>query len=160
MDTRTITLVVAFFLLIVCGMFIFAYLNRSERATDVPQETPAPAVPDLAYPEITRIDAKHFYIDGTHTFVGELTLPTPCDLLEASATVAESYPEIITLDFRVINNAETCVAQLSTQRFLVSASASVDANVQAVFMGRPVTLNLIPAAPGETPDDFELFIKG
>lgn len=158
MDKRTIILIVTLFALIVAGMFVFAYLKRQEVATPAPVVvTEQPAIP---YADITRIDAKHYFIDGVHTFVGEVPFPTPCDLLEANSTVMESYPEQIRLDFTVINNAETCAQVVTAQRFMVTATASEGATVTATFMGRPVELNLIPAAPGERPEDFELFIKG
>ncbi len=157
MDKRTIILVVTLFILIVAGMFFYAYLKREEitklPVTITEEET-------IAYPNVDRIDAKHYFIDGKHTFVGEVQLPTPCDLLEVDAQVMESDPEQIRLNFKVINNAETCAQVVTAQRFMVSATASVDAVASAMFMGREVPLNLIPAAAGETPEEFELFIKG
>ncbi len=158
MDKRTIALTVTLFALIVAGMFVFAYLKRSEQV-QVVIETPT-AESDVLYPDVTRIDAKHFYNEGAHTFVGEIQLPTPCDLLEGAARVMESYPEQIVLDFNVINNADSCAQVITSARFYITATASDKATVSAVFMGRPVELNLVPAAPGETPEDFELFIKG
>jgi hypothetical protein len=161
MDRRTIFLVVSLFGLIVLGMFTFAYLKSREAVNVTPTITTDTTTntPDR-YADITRVDAKHFYQAGVHTFVGEIPMPTPCDLLEADAVVVESNPEQVRIDFSVINNAESCIAQISMQRFQVTASASRDAQVTATFMNRPVTLNLIPAQPGESPEDFELFIKG
>jgi hypothetical protein len=158
MDKRSIILVVTLFILIVAGMFTYAYLKNGEIA-----EAPVVIVEEktsLPYPEITRIDAKHYFIDGVHTFVGELNMPTPCDLLEVDSIAEESFPEKISLNFTVINNAEMCAQVVTTQRFMTAVTASKDATVSATFMGRPVELNLIPAAPGETPDEFELYIKG
>lgn len=162
MDKRSIVLVVVFFALVVAGMFIFAYLKRSEikEPAIVAPVTNGEGDETVLYPNITRIDAKHYYIDGVHTFVGQIEMPTPCDLVTAESSVAESYPEQITLNFNVINNAESCVQVITGQRFMVSASASKEATVKAKFMGRDVELNLIPAAPGETPDEFEVYIKG
>jgi hypothetical protein len=159
MDKRTITLVVILFLLVVAGMFTFAYLKRGEQiAVNVPQ---MPEVNEsVAYPEITRIDAKHFFIDGVHTYVGEVMLPTPCDLLDVTSTVMESYPEQIQLDFTVINNSEICSQVVTAARFRVDATASELAVTTARFMGRDIELNLVPALPGETPEEFEIFIKG
>ena len=157
MDKRTIILVVTLFVLIVAGMFFYAYLKRGEIVAPPVTVNEKEAI---AYPEVERIDAKHYFIDGKHTFVGEIQLPTPCDLLEVDATVMESYPEQIRLNFNVINNAETCAQVVTAQRFVVSATASINATVSAMFMGREVPLNLIPAAAGETPEEFELFIKG
>ncbi len=159
MSQRATIMSIILFALIVAGMFTFAFIKRSEvaenTATSTEQGTPA-----VAYAEITRITAKHFYIDGVHTLVGEVDMPTPCDLLESSALVMESMPEQIAVSFNVVNSAEFCAQVVTAQRFKVSASASPAATFTATFMGRPVELNLIPAEPGETPDDFELFIKG
>lgn len=158
MDRRTIVLVVVVFVLIIIGMFTFTSLMKQEVEVkvvpDVPVEEPVP------YPNITRIDAKHYFIDGLHTFVGEIEMPTPCDLIEVNSLVRESFPEQIQLDFTVINNAEMCTQVITAQRFLVEATASEGATVSATFMGRAVELNLTPAEAGEVPADFELFIKG
>lgn len=159
MDKRTTILVITLFALIVAGMFIFAYLKKTEINSQLPVE-PEVNTEEIAYPEITRIDAKHYYIDGVHTFVGELQFPTPCDLLQGDSAVMESYPEQIRLDFSVINNSDLCAQVITVQRFKIDATASADATVSATFMGRSIELNLIPAAEGELPDDFELFIKG
>jgi hypothetical protein len=159
MNQKSVIISVVLFALIVVGMFTFAYLKRSEVAqTPTPQNEEPQG--EVAYADITRITAKHFFIDGVHTFAGEIPMPTPCDLLEADALVMESFPEQIALDFKVLNNAEFCAEQVTNQRFKVSATASEEATIRATFMGRAVELNLVPPDAGETPDDFELFIKG
>ena len=54
-----------------------------------------------------------------------------------------------------------CAQVMTTQRFMTQPiTASAEATVTATFMGRQIELNLIPAAEGETPEEFELFIKG
>ncbi|MBP6881051.1 MAG: hypothetical protein KBC35_00270 [Candidatus Pacebacteria bacterium] len=159
MSQKSIILIVCLFVLIVAGMFVYAYVKKSEltEVIVVPSEKPAESVP---YADITRIDAKHYFIDGAHTLVGEVVMPTPCDLLEAGATVMESYPEQVMIDFSVINTAEACAQVLTAQRFKVDFTASDQASISARFIGREIELNLIPAAPGEKPEDFEVFIKG
>jgi hypothetical protein len=159
MDRKAIVLMVVLFILVIVGMFSFAWLKRAEQPA-VPSANPPAVAEPLPYPEITRIEAKHYFVDGVHTFVGEITMPTPCDLIDVTSVVRESYPEQIDLAFTVINNADVCAQVLTQQRFMVTAIASEAATVTATFMGRAVELNLIPAAPGETPEDFELFIKG
>ena len=161
MSQKSIALIVSLFVLIVAGMFVYAYLKQSELQQPAPASPAAPA-PDqvVPYPDITRIDATHYFIDGTHTLVGEIPFPTPCDLLETEALVLESYPEQVHVHFSVINNAETCTEVVTPQRFSVSFTASEAATISAHFMDREVVLNLRPAPDGETPDQFELFIKG
>jgi len=158
MDRRTIILIVIVFVLIIIGMFTFTSLMKKEVVVNVQPDVVAEEV--VLYSNITRIDVKHYFSDGLHTFVGEIQMPTPCDLIEVNSLVKESFPEQIQLDFTVINNAETCAQVITSQRFLVEAKASEGASVDASFMGRVVELNLIPALPGELPADFELFIKG
>lgn len=159
MSQRSIILIVSLFVLIVIGMFMYASIKKAEleETTVVP---PTISVDEVPYPEITRVDAKHYLIDGVHTLVGEITFPTPCDLLQAEARVMESFPEQVVVDFSVINNAEMCAQMMTDQRFQVSFSASSEAVIKATFMGRDIEFNLIPAAQGERPEDFELFIKG
>ena len=151
-------MIIALFILIVAGMFGFAYLKKAEVQEPIVQENPQ-GQGEVKYASITRIDAKHFFVDGVHTIAGEIPMPTPCDLLEVDAMVMESFPEQVALNFNVINNAEFCAQVVTPQRFKVSASASDQATFRATFMGREVELNLVPAAEGETPEDFELFIK-
>lgn len=158
MSNRTIVLFVALFGLIVVGMFLFTYLYQKNTE---PVVTPEPQATTTANTYgITRIDGKHFFVDGVHTIVGELAMPTPCDLLTTESTVAESFPEQVTFVFDVVNTTEVCVQVITNQRFKIEASASDQANLQAIFMGEPVALNLVEAEAGETPEKFELFIKG
>lgn len=162
MHNKNAVIAVIVFALIIIGMFLFAYLKRNELAapTNTGQTTNIPAATSTPYDSITRIDAKHFFIDGEHTLVGEIAMPTPCDLLNWSSRVAESKPEQVTVNFDVVNNAEVCTQVITPQRFKVTFKAGEDAVIRATLEGRTVELNLIPPATGETPDDFELFIKG
>jgi hypothetical protein len=160
MHSRGIFLAVGIFIFIVVGMFSFAYLKRTEQTFPTPTENVVPSSTAPVPYGIERVEAKHYYIDGVHTFAGIIDMPTPCDLLVSDVIVRESSPEQIELAFSVVNNAESCVQVITPQRFKVSASASKDAIVTATFGGIPVTLNLIPAAAGERPEEFELFIKG
>lgn len=163
MEKRSLILFGVIIAFLVAGMFGYAYLKKQE----LRESQPDPDVvsqdennEEVPYSQIDRITAKHFLVGNTHTFAGSVILPTPCDLLEVEARVLESFPEQIILDFTVINTAEMCAQVLTEQRFLVSAEASNQAEVRAQFMGRPIELNLVPALPGEQPEDFELFIKG
>jgi len=162
MSQKSIILIVVLFALIVAGMFIFAHLKKGEleQNQQLPVIDQTPVVEEVPYPDITRVDAKHYFEDNIHTLVGEINMPTPCDLLQAEAVVMESFPEQVRIDFDVINNADVCAQVVTPQRFKVEAVASEEATFSAVFMGRDIELNLIPATEGESPEDFEIFIKG
>jgi hypothetical protein len=159
MKKHGIIVAIVIFALIIIGMFTFAFLKRSELNQVPPQTNEQVSVPS-PYDSITRIEAKHFFINGTHTLVGEILLPTTCDLLNWDSSIRESMPEGVTVAFTVINNAEMCAQATLPQRFIVSFDASKEATIDATLNGRKVELNLIPALPGETPDDVELYIKG
>ena len=160
MDKKNTIIGGVILILVIAGMFAFAYIKKQELEKIEPLPQQQNTQPQTAYDSVTRIDAKHFFINGTHTLVGEISLPTPCDLLNWTSRVAESQPEQVTIEFSVVNNAESCAAVITQQRFKLSFDASKDATMKALFMDREVELNLIPGGPGETPDDFELFIKG
>jgi hypothetical protein len=159
MEQKHIIASVLVLVLIVLGMFIFAGMKHKEIVEE--NTPPAPVVEETTpYDNITRIDAKHFFDGKTHTLVGEILMPTPCDLLNWSSDIAESMPEQVTVRFDVINDADMCAQVMTPQRFKVSFDASQGANIRVLFMGKELPLNLVPALPGESPDDFEVFIKG
>lgn len=158
MHTRTIILFVTLFILIIGGMFTFTYLKRQELRGQTPPPTQVVATSTTA--KLESVNATHYFINGVHTFVGQIDMPTPCDLLETTATVRESTPEQISLAFTTLNSGPECPAVITPQRFKVEAVATKDAIITATFMGAPVELNLTPAPRGEVPEQFELFIKG
>ncbi len=138
-------------------MFVFAFLKRSEivePGTQMGTSTPTP------YDSITRIDAKHYFIEGKHTVVGEILMPTPCDLLNWDSSVAESMPEQVSIGFTVVNTTDTCAQVVTPQLFSVSFDASQAASIKATLNGKAVEFNLIPAAPGERPEDYVFSGKG
>lgn len=156
MNQRAIIILAGVFVLVIGGMFAYAYMKRAEMNT-VPQNHEIPVEDDVA---MTRVDAKHFYNDGIHTVAGEVMMPTPCDLLQTDSIVRESFPEQVTVAFTVVNHTDMCAQVVTAQRFKESFSASEDAVISGTWEGNAIILNLIEAGQGEDPDDFELFIKG
>lgn len=146
--------------LIIVGMFVFAYLKKAEITSETLTNSEVATTTVSPYAGITRVDVKHFFINGTHTIVGEIAMPTPCDLLNWTTRIQESMPETVIVDFTVINNSEMCAQVVTPQRFKVSFDASEQAIIRATLEGRELEINAIPALPGESPDDFEIFIKG
>lgn len=158
MSNKTIALFIAGFLVLVLGMFGLSYVQKQNSVLEIPLDTSVATSTDQY--KISRIEAKHFFRNGTHTIVGEITMPTPCDLLTTDARVAESMPEQVTYKFNVINTTTDCEAKPTKQRFSIVAKASDQANLTATFRGVPVSLNMVEASADETPESYELFIKG
>lgn len=150
--------VVALVIILSGGAWLLMNSNEAEDITGTPDKTDV--VDDDT--DTRRIEAKRFFDDGTHTLVGEVVMPTPCDLLEVDAVVAESFPEQVTVRFSVVNNSEggVCAQVLTPQRFSVSFDASADARIRATYEGEDVELNLIEAEAHEDPEDLEPFSKG
>ncbi len=163
MDRQTVLLIVALFVAIVAGMFIFSYINRADTDTVTPPVTVTPEVPaPVDNGLFARIDAKHFYSAslGLHTVAGELPMPTPCDLLNTNTVLLDDGKRAV-ISFDVINNSEGLCAQVITpQRFKATFKASKDIKIEAVHQGKQIPLNLIEAGKDEDPADFELFLKG
>ncbi len=159
MEHTKIIVAAVILLVVVGGMFTFTYLKKQELEQAVPTEQ-TPIAEEGPYAYVTRIDGKHFFDGKTHTIVGEIPMPTPCDLLNWDTQIQESMPETAVIGFTVLNNADACAQVVTLQRFKVSFDASQNAAIRATFEGRAVELNLVPAGVDETPEDFELFIKG
>lgn len=161
MNQRAILAAVVLFILIVAGMFIFAYLKRAELTEEVPPVVDQEQIRDESPGLFDRVEAKHFFKDGVHTVAGEIAMPTPCDLLVTNAVVLDGDPDRAVISFSVVNQSGgQCVQTITPQRFKVSFSADENTVIEARYKGESITLNLIEATQDESPDDFELFIKG
>ncbi len=158
MNQRALIVSAIIFIAIIGAMFGYAALKRAE--LDRPTTSIEP-IPESPRTEEVRINAVHFFKDGMHTVIGDLMVPTPCDLIQASASVAESMPEQVTIALTTTNNDDTCAQVMTLQRFRVDFSASKDAQIRATLDGKDVILNLRDAEPGTEPDKLEdLYFKG
>lgn len=154
--------IIALIVIAAGGWYGFKYWQEMKAGT----ATETPDTQDTDEFTITRLDAKHFYTasEGVHTVAGEVVMPSPCDLLTWNAAILDDGPRAV-LAFDVINNADDedaagCPQTPTPQRFKIGFAAPQDIEIQAMFKGKPIELNLVPAAEGENPADFELFIKG
>ena len=163
MDTKTLVIGLVALLLVIGGGVYFMNMSGPENGIDTAEpvngELEMPPV-DERFGYIERVEMVQFYEDGTHILVGEIDMPTPCDLLQHDYVVRESFPEQVHISFDVINEAEMCAQVITPTRFQITVAADEAATFSADFMGRDIELNLRPPAPGETPEDFELFFKG
>jgi hypothetical protein len=165
MNRKAVLLAFALFVAIVGGMFVFAYLKNAG-APNVPADTTTdtPVAEVEEKPLITRVDAKHYYTvvgeGGVHTVAGELMLPTACDLITNNVVLLDEGKRAV-ISFDIVNNSNSdCEKATAPQRFKIGFPAAKDITIEAVFMGETIPLNLVEAGPGESPADFELFIKG
>lgn len=168
MDKRNTAIIIGI-LGLAALVFVVALMNRAGIDTSL-EETiggepesgweEEPAQPPIGISERTVITAKHAYRNGEHIFVGELPLPTPCHILETTATASEDGKSV-RIDFRPsLGAGEMCAQVITPARFKVSVKADKDAAITATLSGQVVTLSIIEALPGEDLDAFELYIKG
>ncbi len=125
---------------------------------------------DTNKPEDVRvIPVDHYFENGTHTYKGILTVPTPCHELVSQVTVMESYPEQVTIDLKERGASNFCAQVVTQAPFEVSFKASKDARVSVKLNGIPAlfkvteksdTKNMIPTAATTTtqiPNDSFLY---
>ncbi len=108
----------------------------------------------------TTVTAKHAYQKGTHSIAGDLPLPNPCYILDASAHASDDKKQIFVEFVSSTKTDEMCAEVITTARFKVSIKALRDAKITGMFNGQEIVLNLIEAMPDENLDNFELYIKG
>lgn len=163
MNQKAIVLSVLIFFVVVGGMFAFAYFKKKElERTATP--VPAKEIVDVVKTPV-RINGMHFFVDGTHTVIGDVVLGSTCDLITVDDTlVAESAPEQVRILLSVVNNdteQSSCIQTPTTRRFKTIFTASKNAIIQATLNGEPALLNLIEGDPKQNPDDVgEIFLKG
>lgn len=142
---------------VVIALIVIGYgVIRSVFVVEPVGET-ASTTEQLPVEEMRIVTAKHQYKNGTHTYAGEIVMPTPCDAL--SWTTA-STSESVTINFVSTSPADPCAQVITSQRFKVSFRGSASTTVQATLNNSPVRLNVIEVGDGEDLDAFEIYIKG
>ncbi len=158
------TVAIGLFVLLIVGMAIFTYLEKQEASHDAPSpseevspsaptgdapidERPATTsgdtsstAPAVSVEPGTPLLTDRTFASGTHTLVGEIALPTPCHELSWEVTVAESFPEQVTIAFSTTPGDGMCAQVLTPAPFSVTVAASADATFSALFNGEPVPL--------------------
>lgn len=159
MNTRAIVGILVVLAFIIFGVTLYYSLAPEEEA-QAPEETATEEPADAFVPQV--VNALHEFQDGTHTIAGEIDLPTPCDVLEAEATVEARGQEtdLATLQFRTINESEVCAQVVTPASFRVTFDAAENADITAVWNGQPVRLNLVEVESEENLDDFGEYFKG
>ncbi len=165
MDKRS-TFTILGIVVLALGVFVAVSIERS-KINDASQvagatwaDTPAQKPTDLNVTQRTVITAKHAYINGAHIIAGEIPLPTPCHILEATTTVPVDKKQVFVIFTSSIKSGENCAEAVTPARFKLTTKAAKDAVLTATLNGQDVTLNLLEAGPNENLDNFELYIKG
>lgn len=119
--------------------------------------------------DMRTIHVDHYFENGTHTYKGVLTVPTPCHEILSQVTVMESYPEQVTIDLKEQGASNFCAQVITQTPFEVSFQASKDARISLKLNGTPTLLkvtektnskNITPPATTTTtqiPDDVFLY---
>lgn len=127
-------------LILIFGMAVFAYLERIELESRSPNNITTSNNPDSAH--ISKITAEHYFIDGRHTLIGEITFPTSCEILNWNTSIAESYPEQVTVNFSTVSYTSECAPAINVQPFQVEFEASENASIRAQFNKEPIELEI------------------
>jgi len=92
---------------------------------------------------IGKIKVVHTFVDGIHSFNGEINLPTPCHILQNKIEIKGSQPEQVTIAFETKSDVDTCVQMVISEPFLVSFEASKEAEVQITLNDKNVPFEII-----------------
>ena len=170
MKNHGMVVAIIVFICIVVGMFVFAFLRKDE-LQKFPPSVEVRFADTKETQELVKINAKHFFkkdasdtgtgsVRGEHTIVGDITLNTACDLLTWDTGVTHSAPEAVVVFFKTVTDGTACAPATLPQRFKVNFVAEKDVRIDAKLDGADAEFNFIPVGDNESPDNFELFLKG
>lgn len=90
------------------------------------------------------ISATKISAGDMHTYQGVIALPTPCHNLSIDTTIAESYPEQITLNFYVTLSDGICAQVITEREFKIEFNAHPDHILRATLNGAPADIQIVP----------------
>ncbi|MCK5026940.1 MAG: hypothetical protein KAS07_00825 [Candidatus Pacebacteria bacterium] len=152
MNNKGIGLIIIIVIIIATLTFLFS------RAFDDPNNTNVPVHTDIltgdTIDNVDTMSVAHAFGGGLHTYVGEIDLPTPCHELNHTITIAESFPEQVTIDFITKTETEVCAQYIIPEPFSVSFTASREAQVSMTLNKEPLLFRELSL---DVPDMFEEF---
>ena len=155
---KTVIVIVLILIALVLVGYGF-YKSRAPKTPPAPIENETAEEPQNQYAEI--VNAKHQYKDGRHTYVGELNLGTPCDLLEFDVIKDSLNLRSIELNFRSVYEGEDgCIQVVTARPFKVTFEAPQTINLTVTFNGKPTRFNLFEVPANEDLDSFDINVKG
>lgn len=118
---------------------IALYVSQKEEAMPIDNSNGGlPAQPG----DMRVMPVNHYFENGTHTYKGILTVPTPCHEVLSQVTVMESYPEQVTIDLKEQGASNFCAQVITQTPFEVSFQASKDARVSVKLNGAPASFKV------------------
>lgn len=135
------------------------YRSRAPKIPSAPIENETTEEPRDQYAEI--VNAKHQYKGGKHTYVGELNLGTPCELLKFDVIKDSLNPRSIEINFQSFyDGSEGCIQVITPRPFKVAFEAPQSVNLTVTFNGKPIRFNLFEVPANEDLDSFDINVKG
>ena len=123
MNQKSITIILLVVAIVIGGMFMFVLSKKKELQSDSKTPPSKEDVTTTPYDYIERIDAKHFIDGEKHTLVGEIVLPTPCDLLNVVPEV-DKVIKTVSINFNIVNSTKVCAQDMTPQKFQTSFNAN------------------------------------
>lgn len=138
MNGKGMFVVVVLCLAVAGGLYFWTSKDGGVLGENAPEGvSPVPVNPiDLPQTQGEGITVEHSYVDGVHTYTGEINLPTPCHELSNSVEIKHTQPEQVSINFIATTRSEMCTQVVSREPFSVVLSASADAVVHMTLNGK------------------------
>ena len=152
MQSKNYVVLVVIVLLAVGITVSMLWQNSFQRTTNAGNDVVNPPISDdgtglpPVLPDDGVIEVTHQFIDGVHTYIGTIPLPTPCHSLSSSVTIAESFPEQVTVDLSIRQPAPdvVCIQVIAPTDFTVSFEVNINASVRFRLDGIDLPVRIIP----------------
>jgi tetratricopeptide (TPR) repeat protein len=130
--------------------------SKNEDVTDI-----TPPKPDTPTLETEPHTVSHTFdqVDGVHTYILQINTPTPCHNVSHTVTVAESYPEQISIAIEVLppqEEGQLCVQAIDTKTVTVTTKASAEAKLTNVTVDDEKMSWVISEVAGVTTDTIDV----
>lgn len=120
----------------------------------------SPTIDQPGFTDILPIELKEQYRDAKYTFVGSITVPTPCHSVTSKVNKISEKEYEIEVKTTDPTPGKVCAQVLTEQNYKVSFSAPKDIVVKAKINGVVHEVNRFVIPNDENIDTFQLKIKG
>lgn len=141
--------------LVIFGGAILYRNNQNQKIED--SFTREDVIEDIINRPTQTINSKYQYKDGVHNFVGNISVPTPCHLVDVEIIEQENETEIA---ITTTASDDVCVQIVSEKEFTTSFAGPQDRLIVASLNGEVVNLNLFEVPTDQEINSSTIDIKG
>ena len=149
-------------ILIILGLYFWLGSSSTDITPPDTNNPPTATTTPVDSGYVQSVNVRHQFKSGTHTYVGSIDLPTPCETLSTEILPVSPGSKTYTLKFTSTKTSEVCAQVITTKAFKTTLRGTADFKLDnfGTLNGKKIRLNAFEVRPDMDIDNYDIYFKG